>query len=40
MEIDKQVAYKMAIRYKIENPNTYHSVNFISKKIFQFRNKN
>jgi len=35
MEIDKHVAYKMAIRYKIENPDTYHSVDFVAKKIFQ-----
>lgn len=33
--IDKQAALEMATKYKFENPQTFHSVNYIAKKIYQ-----
>ena len=33
--IDKQKAHEMAINYKLERPNTFHSINYIAKKIYQ-----
>jgi len=35
MEISKEKALKMATQYKLERPKTFHSINYIAKKIYQ-----
>lgn len=35
MKIDKQTALEMATKYKLERPQTFHSINYIAKKIYQ-----
>jgi len=35
MKINKQEALELATKYKIDKPHTYHSINYVAKKIYQ-----
>jgi hypothetical protein len=36
MKIDKQTALEMATKYKLERPQTFHSINYIAKQIYKY----